>query len=40
MSRTTHGMSGTSEYKAWKSMRSRCLCENSTRYNVFTVGKE
>jgi len=28
----THGMSKTQTYKSWASMKSRCLNENSTRY--------
>lgn len=32
---TTHGMTGTPEYVAWKHMKGRCLNENSKDYRLY-----
>jgi hypothetical protein len=34
-SRKTHGMSGSSEYRCWRSMLSRCLCPQNTAYALY-----
>lgn len=32
---TKHGWSGTAEYQAWLSMRSRCLCKTNSAYKNY-----
>lgn len=34
-SKTTHGMSGTDEYRIWRAIKSRCLNPNSDAYNYY-----
>lgn len=34
--KTTHGMAGTREQKAWKRMKGRCLNPNSSEYEVYS----
>lgn len=33
--RTTHGLSRSSEYRAWQAMRSRCENHNNTKYEYY-----
>lgn len=32
---TTHGMTGTSTYNIWRSIKARCLNPNSTKYQYY-----